>query len=113
MTPQDSPPGGFGVEPPYLVGMTTHEATEAASERGIKNVRVLESVNGMTITVVSMDWVSTRLSLTVEGGIVVSAELARSHDCPGTAGRRQFPTLAMRHNGDTQIRPRRLSTMTL
>jgi hypothetical protein len=68
-----APPGGFGVELPNLVGKTTNEATEAATEQGIKTIVVLESVDGVTITLRTMDWVPSRLNLIVEGGVVVQA----------------------------------------
>ena len=42
MNPDHSPSRGFGVELPYLVGKTTHQATETATEQGIKNIRVLK-----------------------------------------------------------------------
>ena len=73
MNPDDSLPGGFGVTFPELVGLTTHQATEEATEQGIETIRVLESVNGMTVTPMTMDWSPTRLSLIVDGGVVVQA----------------------------------------
>jgi hypothetical protein len=65
--------GGYGVEVPGLLGKTNQEATKAAAVRGVDNVRVLDSVGGMTITPMTMDWNSTRLTLVVEDGLVVSA----------------------------------------
>lgn len=73
MTSDEVPPGGFGVELPNLVGKTTNDTTEAATEQGIKTIVVLESVDGMTITPRTMDWVPTRLNLIVERGVVVQA----------------------------------------
>jgi hypothetical protein len=67
------PTVGFGVEPPYLVGKTANEATELATEEGIASIRVLESVDGVTITPMNTDWSPTRLNLIVEGGVVVKA----------------------------------------
>jgi hypothetical protein len=55
------------------VGKTTNEATEAATEQGIKTIVILESVDGVTITLRTMDWVPSRLNLIVEGGVVVQA----------------------------------------
>ena len=65
--------GGFGVEVPDLVGMTAKDATDSAVARGVEEVRVLDSLGGVTITPMTMDWRATRLTLTTEGGIVVSA----------------------------------------
>jgi hypothetical protein len=65
--------GGFGVEVPDLVGKTSKEATDAAVARGVENFRVLDSVGGVTITPMSMDWNPARLTITIEDGIVVSA----------------------------------------
>ena len=73
MNPDIVSPGGFGVELPSLVGKTTNEATKAATEQGIETIVVLESVDGVTITPRTMDWVPTRLNLIVEGGVVVQA----------------------------------------
>jgi hypothetical protein len=68
------PPGGFGVELPDLVGKSTNEATQLAIEEGIAKNRVLESEGGVTITPMTMDWLPTRLNLTVEGDVVVNAQ---------------------------------------
>lgn len=73
MNSEKVPPGGFGLELPYLVGKTTNEATEAATEQGVKTIVVLEAVDGVTITLRTMDWVPTRLNLVVEGGVVIQA----------------------------------------
>lgn len=45
----------------------------AARELGIKDVMVLESVDGMSITPRTMDWNPHRLGLMVENGTVVKA----------------------------------------
>jgi hypothetical protein len=64
---------GFGVEVPDLVGKTAQEDTKEAAAREVDNVRVLDSVGGITITPMTMDWNPTRFTLTVEDRIVVSA----------------------------------------
>jgi hypothetical protein len=65
--------GGLGVEVPDLVGKTAKDAADSAFARGVEEVRVLDSLGGVTITPMIMDWRPTRLTLTTEGGIVVSA----------------------------------------
>jgi hypothetical protein len=76
VNPDDKPPGGFGVELPYLVGKTADQATEAATQRGITNIGVVETVNGRTVTPMTMDWSSARLDLYVERGVVVIARFS-------------------------------------
>jgi hypothetical protein len=64
---------GFGADVPDLVGKNVNDATETAAARGIDNVRVLDSIAGVTITPMTMDWSPTRLTLVSEKGIVVRA----------------------------------------
>jgi hypothetical protein len=73
VTPETGSIGGFGVELPDLVGMTTEAARNEAVHRGIDSISVLDSVNGTTVTPRNMDWSPTRLNLIVENGIVVQA----------------------------------------
>lgn len=44
-----------------------------ANEEGITNIRVLQSVDGVTITVMSADRVPTRLNLVIEEAVVIRA----------------------------------------
>jgi hypothetical protein len=64
---------GPGRELQHLVGLTTAQAVGIATEEGITNVRVLQSVDGVTITVMSADRVPTRLNLIIEEAVVVKA----------------------------------------
>ena len=61
------------VELPELIGLTDTAATQIATDRGIERVRVLQCVDGMTVTPMTMEWDLGRLNLAVEGGVVVSA----------------------------------------
>jgi hypothetical protein len=72
--PDENMPGEVGHELPYLVGKTVHQATVEAAEQGIEIIRVLESVDGMTVTPMTLDWAPNRLNLIVEGGLVVRAK---------------------------------------
>lgn len=73
MDPSGDPPHGFGVELPELVGESVKDAMTAARKLGIKDVMVLESVDGMSIMPRTMDWNPHRLGLMVENGTVVKA----------------------------------------
>jgi hypothetical protein len=64
-------PNGLGRE--VLVGMTPDRALKMARDAGVTDIRVLESVNGLTITPMIMDLRPARLSLYVEAGVVVGA----------------------------------------
>jgi hypothetical protein len=61
------------VELPELIGLTDRAAAQITTDRGIERVRVLQCVDGMTVTPMTMDWDLGRLNLGVEGGIVVNA----------------------------------------
>jgi hypothetical protein len=65
--------GGLFVEVPDVVGMTAEDARDSAVARGVEDVRVLDSVSGVTITPMNMDLRPNRLTLVVEDGIVVTA----------------------------------------
>ena len=55
------------------MGLTTTQAMGIANEEGITNIRVLQSVDGVTITVMSADRVPTRLNLVIEEAVVIRA----------------------------------------
>ena len=73
MKPDGESIGGVGVEMSDLIGMTPEFAAETATERGFARIAVLESVDGRTITPMTMVLSLTRLKLIVEGGKVVRA----------------------------------------
>jgi hypothetical protein len=54
-----------------LVGMAPDQAVLVAKDEGITEIRVLETVAGVTVTVMTMDLRFDRLNLYVEGGNVV------------------------------------------
>lgn len=64
---------GSSVDVSSLVGRTTPEAIEAARSMGIETIRVLESVDGVVVTNMTMDLRISRLNLVIEGGVVLSA----------------------------------------
>jgi hypothetical protein len=82
-TPQEGPvrlttvnpdrdlPNGFGRE--LLVGMTTERALEIARDAGVAEIRVIQTIDGLTITPMNMDLWPARLRLFVEAGVVVGA----------------------------------------
>jgi hypothetical protein len=72
VTPEDDL-SGPGRELQHLVGLTTAQAMRTATEEGITNIRVLQSVDGVTITVMSADRLPTRLNLVIEEAVVVKA----------------------------------------
>lgn len=72
MTPEGDL-SGPGRELQHLVGLTTTQAMGIANEEGITNIRVLQSVDGVTITVMSADRVPTRLNLVIEEAVVIRA----------------------------------------
>lgn len=71
--PPEGDPRGSGRELPHLVGLTAAHASGIATGEGITDIRVLQSVDGMTITVMSADRVPTRLNLIIEEAVVVKA----------------------------------------
>jgi hypothetical protein len=64
-------PNGLGRD--VLVGMTTDQALQAARDAGVEVIRVLDTVNGVSITPMTMDLSPARLSLRVEAGVVLGA----------------------------------------
>jgi hypothetical protein len=55
------------------VGMTPEDAVAAASKDGIRDIRVLESVDAVIVTKHHLDRRLDRLNLIVENGLVVQA----------------------------------------
>jgi len=52
-------------------GMLVSDAVDAATIDGVERIRVLESVDGVTVTRMQMDLRPSRLNLVVENGRVI------------------------------------------